>query len=73
MQNEETSIEASVLQRMIKERINPNSENGSYSFEDIIRYKAEEVCNRLSIPLTEDLFQGFLAASKLQTAREKNE
>lgn len=69
MKDEEISVEALVLQRMIREK-------GTYGFEDLCRMEAEEVCKRKGIQMTQDFFHGFLEASKINTEtrnREENE
>lgn len=75
MKNEEISVQASVMKKMMSEKINPNSESGTYSYEDIVRYEAEEVWKRTGLmhPMSDDYYFGFLAASKLESERRKNE
>ena len=69
MKDEEISVEASVLQRMIREK-------GTYGFQDICRLEAEEVCKRKGIELTQDFLHGFIEANNIYTEirnREENE
>lgn len=66
MTSEEISVQAAVMKRMIDKK-------GSYGYEDIVRYTAEEICRHKGIAITEDFFQGFLEACKLDTERRKRE
>ena len=66
---DEEPIGVSVIKRMIEEK-------GTYSFEDICRLEAEEVCKRKGIELTQDFLHGFIEANNIYTEirnREENE